>query len=268
MKFLVQNQPCYAYTGGKPFHASKPALVFIHGAANDHSVWHLQARYFAHHGWNVLAVDLPGHGFSDGKPRATIREYSQWVIAFLDNANIRTAALVGHSMGSLIALETAIGSPERVSQLVLLGASAPMPVSDALLTAARDDTATAIDMLCAWGHGPRARMGSSAVPGVSLTGTYRRLLAKAGAGVLHNDLAACAAYAAPALADMKVRTLILIGEKDQMTPPRAGASLVAALPNARSVMAPGAGHGMMYEAPDETLAAMKTFLSDPLGAAD
>lgn len=290
MKFLVQNQPCYAYTGGKPFDATKPALLFIHGAANDHSVWHLQARYFAHHGWNVLAVDLPGHGRSDGKPLASISEYSQWVIAFLDNADIatnpldadlssprdrlrrpdeaprashsRNVALVGHSMGSLIALDTALKLPDRISQLVLMGAAVPMPVTESLLNAARDDTPAANEMINTWGHGPRARLGASAVPGVSLTASNLRLLEQADAGVLHNDLSACNAYARSAeeLGAMKVPTLILVGERDQMTPPKANAALVKQLPGARSVVLPDVGHGMMYEDPDGATEAMVAFL--------
>ena len=69
MKFLVQQQPAFVYTGGKNFDATKPTVVFIHGTANDHSVWTLQARYFAHHGWNALAPDLPGHGKSFGEAK-------------------------------------------------------------------------------------------------------------------------------------------------------------------------------------------------------
>ena len=266
MKFLVQNQPCYAYTGGKPYDAIKPALVFIHGAAHDHSVWHLQSRYFAHHGWNVLAIDLPGHGRSAGQPRASIREYSQWLIAFLDNANICTASLVGHSMGSLIAIETAlqaaIHSRDRVTQLVLMGASVPMPVSATLLDAARDDTPVANTLLNQWGHGPAARLGRSAVPGVSLTGSNARLLARAGSGILHTDLAACAAYApaAETLASLAVPTLILAGERDQLTPLRASLALEQVLPGARAAIIAGAGHSVMYEAPDETLREMQGFL--------
>jgi pimeloyl-ACP methyl ester carboxylesterase len=262
MKFLVQNQPCYGYTGGKPFDAAKPTLLFIHGSACDHSLWHLQARYFAHHGWNVIAVDLPGHGRSEGQPRTSIGEYSQWVAAFLDNANIRSAVLVGHSMGSIISFETARNHPDRVSKLILMGASVPMPVTELLMNAARDDTALANEMLNAWGHGPQARMGTSVIPGVSLTGAYRRLLQRAAPGVLFTDLTACQAYTPdPAqLSLVQTPTLILLGEKDQMTPPKAGMALAKSMPAARTVLLPGAGHSMMYEAPDAALDAMIAFL--------
>jgi pimeloyl-ACP methyl ester carboxylesterase len=248
MKFLVQNQPCYGYTGGKPWDASKPALLFIHGAANDHSVWHLQARYFAHHGWNVVAVDLPGHGRSDGAARA--------------NAAIDQTVLVGHSMGSLIALDTALLAPSRIAKLALLGASVPMPVGDILRNAARDDPPLAYDMVTAWGVGLKARVGEGPVPGLNLGVAYRTLLGKARDGVLFNDLSACHAYAADAVAlsSLQTPTLLLIGEKDQMTPPRAGQALAKALPNVTSSMIADSGHSIMNEAPDAVIDALRDFL--------
>src|ERR1700744_480487 len=94
----VQNKKAYAYTGGKPFAPSRPAVVFIHGAEHDHSVWALQTRYFAHHGFGVLALDLPGHGRSDGPALPTIGALADWVIGALDAANVQRAILVGHSM--------------------------------------------------------------------------------------------------------------------------------------------------------------------------
>jgi pimeloyl-ACP methyl ester carboxylesterase len=262
MKFLVQNQPCYGYTGGKPWDASKPCLLFIHGAANDHSVWHLQARYFAHHGWNVVAVDLPGHGRSDGSARASIGEYSQWIVAFLENAAIEQAVLVGHSMGSLIALDTALLAPTRVAKLALLGASVPMPVGDILRNAARDDQPLAYDMVTAWGVGLKARIGSGPVPGLNLGVAYRTLLGKARDGVLFTDLSACHAYAAEtaALSAMQVPTLLLIGEKDQMTPPKAGHALTKVLPDVVTRHIPDCGHSLMNEAPDAVIDALRDFL--------
>ena len=93
MQFLVQQQPAYVYTGTRPFDAAKPNIVFIHGAANDHSVWTLQARYFAHHGFNALAVDLPGHGktFADTKP--TVEAFADWIIK--DRSRLFVSAYTG-----------------------------------------------------------------------------------------------------------------------------------------------------------------------------
>ena len=104
MIYNVQGSPLYVYTGGKVFDATKPTAVFIHGVLNDHSVWILQTRYFANHGWNVLAVDLPGHGRSGGKAPASVQEAAQSIMALLDAAGVSKAMLIGHSFGSLIAL--------------------------------------------------------------------------------------------------------------------------------------------------------------------
>jgi len=133
MIYTFQGAPLYAYTGGKEFDPSKPTAVFIHGVLNDHSVWILQTRYFANHGWNVLAIDLPGHGRSGGKAPTTVQEAAQCVIALLDTAGVDKAILVGHSFGSLIAMQAATDHPARVSQLVMVGTAYPMRVSPALL---------------------------------------------------------------------------------------------------------------------------------------
>jgi pimeloyl-ACP methyl ester carboxylesterase len=261
MKFLVQNQPCYAYTGTKPFDAAKPTILFLHGAANDHSVWQLQARYFAYHGYNAIAVDLPGHGKSAGEAKASIGDYARWVLAFLDNAVIPKAVLVGHSMGSLIALETAAQFPDRVEKIALVGASVPMPVSDVLLNAAKDDPETAYDMLNLWGHGPAAKLGRSPSPGMALLGNYRRLLAQSAPGLLYRDLKNCAEYqpSADALKRIAAPALILTGSRDQMTPPKAGAAVAKMLGNARVHALENTGHSMMTEAPDDVLDALKHF---------
>ena len=107
MELQVNGATAYCYTGGKPFDAAKPTVVFVHGVLHDHSVWILQSRYLAHHGYNVLAVDLPGHCRSGGEAPATVEQAADFIVALLDAAGVEKAALVGHSWGSLIALEAA-----------------------------------------------------------------------------------------------------------------------------------------------------------------
>ena len=101
MQFIVQGYPAYAYTGGVEPDMKLPTVVFVHGAAFDHSVWQWQSRYFAHHGFNALAIDLPGHGRSGGSPAASVEEIAEWIGALLDVIGARDATLVGHSMGAL-----------------------------------------------------------------------------------------------------------------------------------------------------------------------
>jgi pimeloyl-ACP methyl ester carboxylesterase len=195
MELQVNGQKAYAYTGGKPFDAALPTVVFIHGAQNDHSVWLLQSRWFAHHGFGVLAVDLPGHGRSEGGPLPTIQDLADWIELLLERCGAGAAGknvtLVGHSMGSLTALECASRHPARIARIALIGTAVPMPVSDTLLDAAKNDEPRAIAMINSWSHSPRATFGGYAVPGIWHFGAARRLAERQAPGVLHNDLSAC-----------------------------------------------------------------------------
>jgi pimeloyl-ACP methyl ester carboxylesterase len=261
MNFIVQGYPAYAYTGGRPFDASLPAIVFVHGAAFDHSVWQWQSRYLAHHGHAALAVDLPGHGRSPGAARATIPAYADWVAALLEAAGLERAALVGHSMGSLVVLDAALRHGARVSKLALVATAMPMAVGEAFLGAARDDDPAGFEMETVWGHGRSAALAQSAVPGTSQVAASLRLNQRARPGVQYADLQACNAYRAEpaALAGLRVPTLVLGGRRDQMTSFKAGAALAQQIPGARFV-AVDAGHSMMSEAPREVLGALRDFL--------
>ena len=203
MELIVQGRRAYAYTGGKPFDPRLPCVVFIHGAQHDHSVWGLQTRWLAHHGHGVLAFDLPAHGRSEGVlrddgtygPLADIETAADWIAAALDAAGVVRAFVVGHSMGSLIALETAARHPARVARLALVGSAYPMKVSDALLDAARNDEPRAYAMINAWSHATIAAKPSAPAPGFWLHGANLRLMERQHPGVLLNDFTACNAYA-------------------------------------------------------------------------
>lgn len=261
MQFIVQGYPAFAYTGGRPYAPAQPAVVFIHGAAFDHSVWQWQSRHLAHHGFTVLAPDLPAHGRSPGPARRSIAELASWVAALIEAAGLESAAVAGHSMGSLVALEAALAHRERVSRLALVGVSAPMPVGEAFLAAARDDHPAAFDMEVTWGHARAAMLATSPVPGTSLMGASRALNGRAHAGVLAADLAACHGYVPdPArIRALDLPTLVVVGQRDQMTPHAAGRALAAQIPGARLV-ALEAGHSMMSEAPRALAAALRSFL--------
>lgn len=264
MQFIVEGYPAYAYTGGRPYDASLPAIVFVHGAALDHSVWQWQSRYFAHHGFAVLAVDLPAHGRSPGVARTSIGAMADWVAHLIEAAGKERAHLVGQSMGSLVALETALRHRARVDRLALIGASVPMPVGEAFLAAARDDAAAGFDMETIWGHARHAMLEQSPVPGISLVAASRQLNGRARPGVQYADLKACNEYRAPpeALGALDVPTLVVAGRNDQMTPPKAGEAVARAIPGARFVTL-DAGHSMMNEAPRATLDTLRRFLREP-----
>ncbi len=261
MNFIVQGYPAYAYTGGRPFDPKLPSVVFVHGAALDHSVWHYPARYLAHHGFGVLAVDLPGHGRSPGAVRTSVEALADWVAAFIEAACVERSHVVGHSMGALVALDAALRHAVRVASLVLLGPSVPMPVGEAFLAAAKDDSPAAFDMQTVWGHARHVALATSAIPGISLAGASRQLVARSHPGVQHADLAACHGYAPAieAIRALKLPALVIAGRRDAMTPLKAGQALAREIPGAKFVVL-DSGHAMTTEAPRETTAALAAHL--------
>jgi len=262
MQFIVQGYPAYAYTGGRRYDPALPAIVFIHGAALDHSVWQWQSRYFAHHGFSVIAADLPAHGRSPGAARTSIEEMADWGAALIEAAGKERAHVVGQSMGALVALDIALRHRARVDRLALLGAAVPMAVNDAFLAAARDDSAAGFDMQSTWGHVRHSALTQSAVPGNALLAASRQLNARTRPGVQYADLNACNNYrpTSDALRGLDRPTLVLSGRRDQMTGPKAGPTLAAQIPGAKLVEV-DAGHSMMSEAPRATLEALRRFLT-------
>ena len=260
--FKVAGHNVEASTGGHEFDPKKPGLIFIHGAGMDHSVWSTLARYFANHGRAVLVPDLPGHGGSEGPLLGTIPAMADWVLALAHAAKLGTVALVGHSMGALIALEAAAKAPDRIAALALLGAAARMPVHPDLLAAARANDHKAIDMIASWAHGPVGSIGGQRAPGLWTLGGGVRVLERAPKGALGTDLAACDAYQGAVAAAAKVRcpTLLLLGAEDRMTPVKGAAPLKEALAKATQIVLPGTGHMMMTERANETIAALKTVI--------
>lgn len=258
MEIIVDGHAAFVFTNGQDFDPGKPTILFVHGAGMDHSVWTLQARYFAHHGSNALAVDLPGHGRSEGAPLSSIEAMADWVAALTDTLGARPAALVGHSMGALICLEAAARHQGSVKQLMLLGPAPAMPVHPGLLEAAKADKPLAAELVSSWGHGPAGHIGGNRAPGGWLMGHALKLLAKAGPGVLHNDLAACNAYerGLAAAGEVNCPVLVVAASHDRMTPTKQAARLEAAMSDARLVAIEGSGHLMLVEKPDATLDAL------------
>jgi pimeloyl-ACP methyl ester carboxylesterase len=259
MQLSVNGIETFIATGGREFDSSQTTVVLLHGAGFDHTAWALHSRWFAHHGHSVLAPDLPGHGRSAGAPLPTIAGMADWTAALLDAAGVATARLVGHSMGSLIALETAARHPAKISALGLIGTAAAMSVGPDLLKAAEANDRAAVDMVSIWGLGYQAELGGSLAPGLWMHSGAQRVLEQCRPGVLFNDLSACNAYqnALAAAAKVTVPTTLILGERDMMTPAKAGKALAAALPNSRTVVLRGAGHMIMVERPDELLAALQ-----------
>jgi pimeloyl-ACP methyl ester carboxylesterase len=262
MWFEVDGRRVLATTGGVDLDRARPLVLFVHGAGHDRTVWALQTRYFAHHGYAVLAVDLPGHGRSEGPAPDSIAGFAGWLDRFLDAAGFPSAHLVGHSMGSLVTLELAATHPDRAVTLTLLGTSAGMVVHPDLLAAAEHGDHLAYDLISGWSLSPAGHRGGHPTPGQWMMGASNRLLERSQPGVLASDLAACAAYdrAEARAAAIGVRTLLILGERDLMTRPKHADPITAGITGAQTVLLERTGHAMMMERPDAIIDTLADFL--------
>ncbi|MGB1883155.1 MAG: alpha/beta fold hydrolase [Gammaproteobacteria bacterium] len=252
MYFELRQARCYAF--GQVTDPTQPTIIFLHGAAMDHSVWVYHARYFRFHGANVLALDLPRHGRAEGEALTSIEAMAEWVIEVIDHLGLEHVSLCGHSMGGLVALEVASRLGDRAERVALLGVAFPMAVSDVLLDAARANERSAVDMMTIWGHGARAQLGGNAVAGISVMATAERLLERAEPGLMFNDLNACNEYqrGAEAAARISAKTTFICGEEDKMTPARAAQKLAQNCRDGAVELVRSSGHILMSEQPEMT----------------
>ncbi len=262
MIFEVEGRAAFAYTAAHAIDPAKPTVMFVHGAGLDHSSFGLQSRYFGYHGRNVLALDLPAHGRSDGPPLPSIEAIGDWLSRVLGSLKLEKASVVGHSMGSLAALEFAARYPAQCERIALIGTGYPMKVAAPFLEAARDNDYSAFDMHTIWGHGAQAAFAANPNPGMWMYGDALARLERLTPGVLYADLKACNDYAAEATAaKVKCPALLVLGRRDVMTPPRAAKTLQERITGAKVVEIGGSGHTLMVEAPDAVLDALISFIS-------
>ena len=262
MQLQINGKPAFAYTAAHDIDPAKRTVVFVHGAGLDHSWWGLQSRYFGYHGFNVLAVDLPAHGRSEGPALNSVGEMADWIKAVLDEKNIKTSSVVGHSMGSLVALEFAARHPMQTEKIALIGVAYPMKVSDAFLDAAKRNDQAAYDMETIWGHAPQVPFAGNPNPGMWMYGDTLARLGRLAPGVLHADLVACNTYAGgmDAAAKLTCPVQFILGARDMMTPPRGAEELIKKIEKSKSTRIAIAGHSLMAEAPDATLDTLIAFV--------
>jgi pimeloyl-ACP methyl ester carboxylesterase len=271
MNITVNGHSAYCYTGGKAFNPALPTVVLIHGVVADHSVWRVQSRALAQQGWNVLAVDLPGHSRSGGEAPRSVEEAAEFVVALLNALGVQQAALVGHSWGSLIALQTAAQLQTRISHLVLVGTAYPMKVSPALLDMSLNAPHQALATINTYARSTLAAPPSVLGPGTWVYGWgmalgKRVLASNTAVNVFHRGFVACDSYAngEAAMAAITCPVLMVLGSQDQMTPPKAAQTLIAqARATGKSVQVHTlpVGHNQMTEAPEATLRAIADFMA-------
>jgi len=231
--------------------ASRPPVVFIHGAGGTHQHWLFQIRDLAQ--TPTYAIDLPGHGQSQAPGRDSIQAYADWLIAFLDAVELEQAVLVGHSMGGGIALSAGINFPDRVVGLGLVATGARLRVMPSLLATIRQDPEAAVRAICSSAFGPEAspemlRLGKEQMDAVP-------------AGVLFGDFKACDDFdVMGCLAEIAAPTVVLCGTHDSMTPSQCSVYLRDHIRGAELHLVEGAGHMVMVERPHEVVRAVEAFL--------
>jgi pimeloyl-ACP methyl ester carboxylesterase len=264
MKLIINNDEVFASTGGRPFDSKKPLIIFLHGSGFDRTVWMLQTRYFAFHGYTVLALDLPGHGLSKGKCLISIEEMAEWVKNVIDTVDCKEASLVGHSQGSLISLECASRYPKIIKTLSLMGGSGSMPVNPILLDLAKNNNHKVVDLMMDWCHGPAGQFGTHSIPGMSHINI--------GSAIMNNkplketlcvDLHACNNYinGFKVAKNITLPVLTILGDQDKMCSLKVGKKLSIAIKNSDVHIIKNCGHMMHLEEADKVLVILKKFIT-------
>ena len=259
MRIEIDGHSTFVGTGGAEFDQAKPTILFLHGSGMDHRAWALQARWFAFHGYSVLAPDFPGHSLSKGDAPSSIEASAQWLVTLLDAVGVEQVHLVGHSQGFLSALELIRLAPERVHSLTGIGTAEAIPVNPALIQTAQSSAYQAAKMMLQWGFGPGIHQGLSPTPGMQPIGQGLQIM---GRNPLAVDLQCCADYQAgkQALDLVTQPCAMILAGKDKMTPLKAGRATADAL-TAQLTVLPDVGHMLPIEAPRAVLDALAGFIA-------
>ena len=262
MYFDVKGKQVFATTGGKPFDKSQPVVVFLAGSALDHTVWVLQARFFAFRKYSVLALDLPGHTNSEGPALTSIEDMGDWLNDVVEALDIKNLSLVAHSQGCLTALEYASRYPDRLRSLSLIASGLATPVNDHLLNAANENPEAAIAMMIGWGFGTAGHLHQGPIPGNSMVAGGRKIMLRNIPDELAIDLKACNNYknGRKAAAAITCPIQVMIAGKDRMAPAKATAELVEHLQDPEVTRIPESGHMVPQEVPNQCRLLLKNFI--------
>jgi len=245
--YHVESTDIACWVNRNDFESNKPTLFFIHGSGGNHSIWSRQYGRL-HKKYNIVAVNLPGHGVSGGNGERDVRRYSEWINRLLGVFNFTDIILVGHSLGAAITLQFAISHPQDVAGIVCTGGGMKMPVNplflDFLKTNPPEIPAEIIDLICRYSLAKENRAKFSAPLGKSIA------LSKV--DIMYGDLMACNALDLTRdTGKIKVPALIICGAEDKMTPPDLSHQLATGIQGAILEIVEGAGHMVMLEKPSE-----------------
>jgi len=246
----------FVSTGGMDFDKKKPSILLIHGSGLTHIVWSLHEQFYASQGYNVLSVDLPGHGNSEGPSLKSIKEISDWIKSLMNILNISKIIIVGHSQGSLVGIDFAARYPNLLNSLVLVAGSYKMPVNQDLIDLAEAGDEKAITLMMKWGYeGSKAFIGGNPVKKIINSSREIR-------EVLAVDLNACNNYndGAEFLKKINCPTLCIFGELDKMVPVKAGLKMAEQIKNSETKTILECGHMIIFEKAFEMRKLVKEFI--------
>lgn len=241
-------------TGEKGILPERPTLVLIHGAGGSSQTFLHQLRRFDRT-MNIVAVELPGHGGTPGPGRDTISGYAYWLEETFSSFPIQSFFLGGHSMGGAIALELALRSWSRIKGLILIATGAELPVSLKILEGLARDPEPTLALINKWCFPPDTDP--------LLIQQSLELMRQTPIQVIYNDFQACNRFnRSENVPTIALPTLILVGERDVMTPPASSETLQKEILNSKLVLIPRAGHLVMLEKPREVNQAIETFVAE------
>ena len=244
-------------TGGMDFEKEKPSILLMHGSGLTHIVWSLHEQFYVNQGFNVLSVDLPGHGNSEGPSLKSIEEISDWIKSLMSVLNIKKLIIIGHSQGSLVGIDFAARYPDLISSLVLVAGSYKMPVNQDLINYAEAGDEKAVLLMMKWGYeGSKAFIGGNPVKKIINSSREIR-------EVLAVDLNACNNYKGgkESLEKINCPTLCIFGDLDKMVPLEVGNKMASMIKNSRKKVISNCGHMIIFEKALEMRKIVKEFLT-------
>ena len=247
----------FVSTGGMDFDKEKPSILLMHGSGLTHIVWSLHEQFYASQGFNILSVDLPGHGNSEGPSLKSIEEISDWVKSLMNVLDIKKIIIIGHSQGCLVGIDFASRYPNLINDLVLVAGSYKMPVNQDLIDYAEAGDEKAILLMMKWGYeGSKAFIGGNPVKKIINSSREIR-------EVLAVDLNACKNYKSgkESLEKINCPTLCIFGDLDKMVPLEVGNKMASMIKNSEKKVINNCGHMIIFEKAFEMRKIVKEFLT-------
>ena len=243
MIFQLENKNIHASDSGQGIGINKDTIVFLHGSGLSHIVWSLAEQFFSSKNYNVLSIDLPGHGNSDGPCLDSVEKIADWMEKVFDKLKLKNIILVGHSQGCLEILEYSSRYKERLKKLVFVGGSNKMPVHPDLIELAQSGHSDAVKLMMKWGYeGSKKFIGGNPVE--KIIQSPRDI-----SEILAVDLNACNNYSngSEAAKVIDLPSMLIFGELDKMVNLEAGKKFSNLIKNSTTHVIKGCGHMIMIE---------------------